>query len=65
MATRRKSVPEVVGAVQAAPPDLTRYPVREYVASMSHELALMARDDGDGLLAKLLESASELARRPG
>jgi len=64
MSARRKPAPEPVAAVESAPPDLTRYPVRDYVASMSHELSLMARDDGDGLLAKVLEAASELARRP-
>ena len=32
---------------KAASPDLTDYPVREYVAAMATELAGMARWDGD------------------
>lgn len=63
MSARRKVMP-VETAASHAPPDLSAYPVREYVASMSTELALMAREDGDGLLAKSLEVAAELARRP-
>jgi len=63
MSARRKPAPASAD-IDQTPPDLTRYPVREYVASMSHELAIMAHEDGDGLLAKALEVASELARRP-
>lgn len=48
---------------KAASPDLTDYPVREYVAAMATELAGMARWDGDERLAGLLESAADLARR--
>lgn len=44
-------------------PDLTDYPVREYVAAMAAELAGMARWDGDERLAGLLESAADMARR--
>lgn len=44
-------------------PDLTDYPVREYVAAMAAELAGMARWDGDERLAGLLESAAAAARR--
>ncbi len=62
MSARRKVMP--VEAPSRPAPDLSNYPVRDYVASMSTELALMARDDGDGLLAKSLEVAAELARRP-
>lgn len=47
-----------------APPDLSDYPVREYVASMARELARMARWDGDEPLARALEVAAELASRP-
>lgn len=64
MSAHRKTIPAPVSASQDAP-DLSEYPVRDYVASMSAELALMAREDGDGLLAKSLEVAAELARRPG
>jgi hypothetical protein len=49
------------GAV--APPDLTEYPVREYVAAMAGELASMARWDGDEQLACALEAAVCLASR--
>ena len=49
----------------AASPDLSDYPVREYVASMAAELAVMAREDGDWLLAQTLDIAVQLARRPG
>ncbi|MNI32145.1 hypothetical protein D3C77_253410 [compost metagenome] len=51
-------------ARQPASPDLTDYPVREYVAAMAAELAGMARWDGDEELASLLEGAAERARRP-
>ena len=34
------------------------YPVREYVAAMTQELAQMARWDGDDVLAGMLEAAS-------
>lgn len=37
------------------------YPVREYIASMSRELAQMARWDGDETLAVLLEAAAARA----
>ena len=47
----------------ATGPDLTDYPVREYVAAMATELAGMARWDGDERLAGLLESAADMARR--
>ncbi|WP_341024493.1 hypothetical protein [Brevundimonas diminuta] len=48
---------------KATGPDLTDYPVREYVAAMATELAGMARWDGDERLAGLLESAADMARR--
>lgn len=44
------------------PPDLTDYPVREYVAAMAAELAGMARWDGDEKLASALDIAVGLAR---
>lgn len=40
---------------------LSDYPVREYVAAMSGELAQLARGDGDERLACLLEAASAIA----
>lgn len=42
--------------------DLTDYPIREYVASMAAELAILARSDGDLGLAKALEGAARMAR---
>jgi hypothetical protein len=46
-----------------SPPDLTDYPVREYIAAMAVELASMARWDGDAKLAFALESVADMARR--
>ncbi|HEV2082829.1 MAG TPA: hypothetical protein VGR32_10300 [Brevundimonas sp.] len=43
---------------------LKDYPVREYVAAMARELALMARWDGDEALGKLLDGAADVAERP-
>lgn len=40
------------------------YPVRDYVGSMSAELARMARWDGDEALARVLEAAVRLAEQP-
>lgn len=40
------------------------YPVREYIAGMAHELAQMARWDGDEVLAGLLEAATKRAEEP-
>ena len=51
---RQKSLP---------PPDMTNYPVREYVAALAAELATMARWDGDERLASALDTAADLARR--
>ncbi len=39
------------------------YSVREYIASMSHQLAQLARQDGDEALAAVLASAADLAQR--
>lgn len=48
---------------EAPSPDLTDYPVREYVAAMAMELAGMARWDGDERLAGILENSADMARR--
>lgn len=40
------------------------YPVHDYIAAMTRELAQMARWDGDPQLAKALDLASEIAARP-
>lgn len=40
---------------------LADYPMREYVAAMAAELAVMARWDGDEALAAALEAASQQA----
>jgi hypothetical protein len=42
---------------------LADYPVREYVAAMAAELALMARWDGDEALAAALDAVSQQAAR--
>lgn len=58
---------EAVGRVPrsaTASPDLTDYPVREYVGAMASELAQMARWDGDETLAAALQVAADLAARP-
>jgi hypothetical protein len=39
-------------------------PVREYVCDLAGELARMARDVGDNLLAEALEAAANIAMRP-
>lgn len=48
-------------AINSLPDD---YPVRDYVGSMSAELARMARWDGDEALARVLEAAVRLAEQP-
>lgn len=45
-------------------PDLSDYPVREYVRAMAVELAQMALWDGDSALCKALEAAAEMAGQP-
>lgn len=57
----QSEVPQAPGS--GSPPDLTDYPMREYVAGMAGELASMARWDGDETLAAALEAAAEMARR--
>lgn len=37
---------------------------RTYVADMAGQLAAMAQDEGDETLAKALEVAAEIAKRP-
>ena len=49
------------GALDSLPDE---YPVRDYVGSMSAELARMARWDGDEALARVLEAAVRLAEQP-
>ena len=39
-------------------------PVREYVSDLAGELARMARDVGDNVLAEALEVAADIAMRP-
>ncbi|MFJ6024084.1 hypothetical protein ACIQC9_05750 [Brevundimonas sp. NPDC092305] len=63
MARRSSATASSVEPVPATP-DLSTYPVREYVAAMSAELAGMAREEGDPLLAQALDLASQMARRP-
>lgn len=59
------SEPEPVSAPRRSDkPDLKDYPVREYIAAMSAEMAAMARWDGDDGLAAALDAASALAARP-
>jgi hypothetical protein len=41
-----------------------RDPVREYVGDFAGQLALMARDAGDELLAQALEAAVDISLRP-
>ncbi|MNE47581.1 hypothetical protein D3C80_1419930 [compost metagenome] len=55
--------PLAPGSGEGSPPDLTDYPVREYVAGMAGELASMARWDGDEKLAEALEAAADMARQ--
>ncbi len=52
-------------AAMAAPAKAMQreYPVREYIAGMTQELAQMARWDGDEVLAGLLEAATLRAER--
>jgi len=45
-------------------PDLSDYPVRDYIGAMAVELAQMARFDGDEGLAQALEAAAALASEP-
>ena len=40
------------------------FPTREYIGAMALEMARMARGEGDGRLADLLEQAANVAGRP-
>lgn len=53
------------GRPQEDPETTPEYPVREYIAAMSREMAQMARWDGDEALAILLEVAELRARTAG
>jgi hypothetical protein len=44
-----------------AEPPAKDYPVREYIAGMTQELAQMARWDGDDILAGMLDAAASRA----
>ena len=46
-------------------PTMLEYPMREYIGGMTRELARMAREDGDEMLAVQLERASDRAALPG
>ncbi|WP_292023372.1 MULTISPECIES: hypothetical protein [unclassified Brevundimonas] len=54
----------------AAPPDdqndieAGAFPTREYIGAMALEMARMAREEGDGRLAGLLEDAAGAAALP-
>lgn len=48
----------------AGTPHADDYPVREYISAMAQELAGMARWDGDGPLADLLDAAARQADTP-
>jgi hypothetical protein len=58
------AAPEPSKAARTQAPDLSDYPVREYVRAMSIELAQMALWDGDPQLCKALEAAAEMASKP-
>lgn len=61
----RETPPKSGTSTPAAPaPDLSDYPVREYVRAMSIELAQMALWDRDPALCKALEAAAEMAGQP-
>ncbi len=40
------------------------FPTREYIGAMALEMARMAREEGDGRLAGLLEDAADAAALP-
>ena len=51
-------------SIKASKDEPVEFPVREYIGAMALELAQMARWDGDEALARLLESAANLAGEP-
>lgn len=52
----------VAAASEPSRPREHEYPVREYIGAMCHEMAQMARWDGDETLATLLEVAGTRAQ---
>ena len=60
-AARRKSAPTTPGRsdIEAA-----AFPTREYIGAMALEMARMARDEGDGRLAVMLEQVAQVAGAP-
>lgn len=63
-ATNTHPEAHTTGKRRASVPDLKDYPIREYVAAMSAELAQMARWDGDERLACVLDTAATMALKP-
>lgn len=55
--TRSEAQPVTMKAAHA-------FPMREYIGAMALEMARMARDEGDGTLALLLEQAAAAAGQP-
>lgn len=51
-------------AVQPTLRSQADYPVRDYIAAMSRELAQMAEWDGDAALGEALTRAADMAERP-
>lgn len=66
MASQSQNADAVPASASTTPvsSETDEYPVRDYVGSMSGELARMARWDGDEALARVLEAAVRLARQP-
>ena len=60
-AARRTPTPTtpVRSDIEAAP-----FPTREYIGAMALEMARMARDEGDGRLATMLEQVAQVAGAP-
>jgi len=61
-AAGRKAGPE---STSRSDIEAAAFPTREYIGAMAMEMARMARDEGDGKLADLLEQVAQAAgRRP-
>ena len=58
---RRRSTPTTPNRsdIEAA-----AFPTREYIGAMALEMARMARDEGDGRLATMLEQVAQVAGAP-
>jgi len=56
----RETQPQTALSAKREPHD---YPIREYIASMAQQLAMLARGEGDEGLAALLEAAGDRAER--